>query len=269
MSNDITDLVDRLTQAENFRNKCREVVSGLADSSDLHGAELYVSLVLSGAALGIEEAMRSQVNTNMEVLARVRTFVSRLNAAILTCADEESIGIMREVKTVFENDLRERAANVRGAIVRDAWDRYRIPESALTEEDADITPSTLQEVGYKTFMSTTMLFFAWDHAKASGKWEGMKCRCAGCIMNALDKLPEDPAEATFTVFKNHGGMAPTFAQFGSYMVGMMRDNLVSAMEGTKVGHEQPDAEMNAEAAMQAAMRALREGKGKGGEAPAT
>jgi hypothetical protein len=254
------DLVDRVTQAAACVEKASKIASALGQDTSMHGGQLHLSLVLSGVALGAEEAIRATLSNNMQTLASMRGFVAKLDAALLTCNDDEAVALMGEIKASFESDLRERANTVRSAMLRDAWDRYRIPEAAMLAPTIDdVSEDALQSIGYKTFMTTTMLFFAWDEAQTSGRMATMKCHCGPCVMEAMKKVPENPEDATFTVFTNHGGMASAFTQFGGYVLEMMRESLVRAMEGTKVDHG-PDQEMNAEAAMQAAMRALREGK---------
>ena len=260
-NNIIEDLVESAATIEKAEEILRELVEA---SPGVKDNNFLMSLILSGAALGMEQMMRRTASMQTASLHTMRKFLAKLDSAIPQIDDVESLKVLTEIRDTFRDDLRQRAQVVRQSMVNDAWDNYRIPEGLLVSSTpaSDIANKTLEAIGYKTFTSTPMLFAGWSHVQEIGGYARMKCSCPGCTISKLERPPEDMQKVIFDTFDRYGGAGGAFLRFGEYMLEQMRDALTKQMEGSGPDHEVGGEGQSPQAIMEAAMKALREGKPK-------
>jgi len=243
-----------LSQDNTLEAKVKDIVSQAA-VDNISGEEMWMTLVYSGVALGVEYSREYFTQAGYEHVATLRDSISKIEAKLLLITDDETYKAISGLRDEFLRSLQKHASTLTEGHAK-AWEEnYGIPEDIIQGAHAD--EKALQRIGFFAMSRVPLYFFGWDRAVKGGTFSGMKCHCLSCVVEAITE-PISPTKALNAAIKKAGGIADLMSGFGQFLVNESKEQLTKLLQGVVHDHDHEKSKVSVDDILKMAMKSSRD-----------
>lgn len=239
-NNRVSDgLAEQIINLPIVREKVENIVKQAADIG-ASGNVLWESLVFSGVVLGVEQAQQSFEAAATDNVNILRTMVGKIDTAILSCSDAESITAMNGVRQMAQKYLIERTRVLSGMFLTMVKEEYGIEAHHITDTAGPegYSSKELVTIGFFLYRRIPSYFVAWETLQQQDMYMSMQCKCIGCVQKTIAGQVISEGDFMKVAFAKNRSMDHLFSGFAIDTIKQLREQLSNILEGTE--HTPPE-----------------------------
>lgn len=224
--------VEQLVNSRDFNKKIQAILKE-AKELGISGDELHLSLLTSGAVMGLEVSQRNFKENTSAVVELLRGCLPKLDALILSTVDEEFISELSKMRKGFSDILQIRSKDLYETYVNYLEDILKIDRVHISEKIniEDYSKVDLQKIGFAVYQALPIYFCSWNHFKATQKLSKFKCHCHTCMLNHLRTETIGDYDRMDAAIDAAGGVDRLFKQFGEFVLNAIKSSLETVAYG--------------------------------------